>query len=90
MKEINDIEQEKLDSIISKQARLECKLDFIFEILQDIRDGLEKQESDKNMINAKNKKEDAEKEIKDIEMSMYNHYDRRREETQRYNGYIYM
>lgn len=86
---MNDtIELTELDNIISKQAKLECKLDFIFEILQDIRDGLEKQESDKSMINAKNRKADAEKEIKDIEMNMYCHYDRRREETQRYNGYI--
>ena len=64
-KEITNIEQEKIDSIISKQARLEYKLDFIFEILQDIRNGLEKQEKDKRIINAKNRKKDADREIKD-------------------------
>lgn len=84
------VESTKLDNIMKKQATLENKLDFIFEILQDIRDGLEKQESDKSMINAKNRKKDAEKEIKNIEMDMCRRYDRRREETQRYNSYIYM
>lgn len=84
----NDVKQEKLDSIVSKQARLEYKIDFIFEILQDIRNGLEKQERDKRMFNAKNRKEDAEREIKDIEASSHYEYERVNEEKQRYNGYI--
>ena len=84
----NDVKQEKLDSIISKQARLEYKLDFIFEILQGIRNGLENQERDKKMFNAKNRKEDAEREIKDIEASYHYEYERAKEEKQRYNGYI--
>ena len=88
MKEINDTEQEKIDNIISKQARLEYKLDFIFEILQDIRNGLEKQERDKRVIEAKNRKEDAEREIKDIEASSHYEYERVKEEKQLYNGYI--
>ena len=84
----NDVKQEKLDSIVSKQARLEYKIDFIFEILQDIRNGLEKQERDKRMIEAKNRKKDADREIKDIEASSYHEYERVKEEKQRYNGYF--
>ena len=84
----NDVKQEKLDSIVSKQARLEYKIDFIFEILQDIRNGLEKQERDKRMIEAKNRKKDADREIKDIEASSHYEYERVKEEKQRYNGYI--
>lgn len=84
----NDVKQEKLDSIISKQAKLEYKIDFIFEILQDIRNGLEKHEKDKRMNNAKIRKEDADREIKDIEASLHYDYERVKEEKQRYNGYF--
>ena len=84
----NDVKQEKLDSIVSKQARLEYKIDFIFEILQDIRNGLEKQERDKRMIEAKYRKKDADREIKDIEASSCYEYERVKEEKQRYNGYF--
>lgn len=84
----NDVKQEKLDSIISKQAKLEYKMDFIFEILQDIRNGLEKQERDKRMIAAKNRKKDADREIKDIEASSHYEYERVKDEKQRYNGYF--
>lgn len=84
----NDVKQEKLDSIISKQAKLEYKIDFIFEILQDIRNGLEKQERDKRMIEAKNRKKDADREIKDIEASSHYEYERVKDEKQRYNGCI--
>ena len=87
-KEITNIEQEKIDSIISKQARLEYKLDFVFEILQDIRNGLEKQEKDKRLNNAKIRKEDAEREINDISASWHYDYERIKEEKQRYNGYF--
>ena len=84
----NDVKQEKLDSIISKQAKLEYKIDFIFEMLQDIRNGLEEQELDKRMIEAKNRKKDADREIKDIELSSHYECERVKEEKQRYNGYF--
>lgn len=87
-KEITNIEQEKIDSIISKQARLEYKLDFIFEILQEIKQGLERKEREKRLIEAKNQKKDAERCIRDVEASSHYDYERRQEERQRYNGYF--
>lgn len=68
-------------------AFIGIELSNIHSVLQDIRNGLEKQEKDKRMINAKNRKKDADREIKDIEASLHYDYERQKEEKQRYNGY---
>ena len=87
-KEITDMEQEKIDNIISKQARLEYKLDYIFEIVQTIKEKLEMKEKKERLTEAKNQKEDAERCIQDIQSSSHYDYERYKEEKQRYNGYI--
>ena len=82
------MEQEKIDSIISKQARLEYKLDCIFEIVQTIKEKLEMKEKEQRLIEAKNQKKDAERCIQDIQASSHYDYERYKEEKQRYNDYI--
>ncbi len=77
----------KVNTLLSKQTRLEYKMDVIFENLLDIKKYLEREENNKKIIEAKIKRSDAEREIKDREMRSVYENEKYKQEEQKYNSW---
>ena len=77
----------KVNTLLSKQTRLEYKMDVIFENLLDIKKYLEREENNKKIIEDKIKRSDAEREIKDREMRSVYENEKYKQEEQKYNSW---
>lgn len=77
----------ELNDIYEQQQKINYRLEVIFDIVEQIKIDLIDMKNDKRLKQAKEKKEDAERWLKEIELCKDHKYDIITEDRSRFNSY---